>query len=283
MEVHHFINNKVKEIKVVDFSRTFISFLERMGVMSELEMIIQKYLSKTTTVDIYSNISETEINKLFYNMKQYERPDILSIYDNKIVAIEHFEFDSYKNLRKGSNLKIQENFIENEMKNKINLELKTKDEVVVHDEIKNTTNLQQYYDNFKKVFLSHVDNIPEYREHIEQDFGNEKDIEFWFFAEDVTSLGTHQLKNGNLGPLLPLSNEILDILKKHKEIKGIIFGIFAMHEHKMLIMYNDTETLNKLKESEQFKVTDKEFTTFNTKIVGFAIKIPKEEMEAETN
>lgn len=251
--------------------------------MNELEVITQKYLSKTTTADVYSNISEIEINKLFNNMKQYERPDILSIYDNKIVAIEHFEFDSYKNTSKGSNFKIQESFIERKMQNKINSELKIKSEIIVHDEIKNTSNLQQYYDNFKKVFLSHIDNIPEYKNHIKQDFENEKNIEFWFFVEDVTSLGTYQLKNGKLGPLLPLSNEILDILKKHNEIKGLIFGIFAMHEYKMLIMYNDTETLNKLKESEQFKVTDKEFITFNPKTVGFAIKIPKDEMESETN
>ena len=244
--------------------------------MSELEMIIQKYLSKEETAITYSDFDQQEVNKLFHYMGIYERPDILSIYDNKIVAIEHFEFDSYKNTRKkGSDFKIQESFIERKIQNKINSELKTKSEIIVHDEIKNTSNLQQYYDNFKKVFLSHIDNIPEYREHIEEDFGKEKDIEFWFFAEDVTTLGTHCLKNGNLGPLLPLSNEILDILKKHKEIKGIIFGIFAMNEYKMLIICNDDDTLNKLKENEDFKVTNEEFMTFDPKTIGFATKIPK--------
>ena len=52
-------------------------------------------------------------------MGNYERPDILSIYDNKIVAIEHFEFDSYKNTRKGSNFKIQNNIIEQKMQKEI--------------------------------------------------------------------------------------------------------------------------------------------------------------------
>ena len=253
--------------------------------MSELKIITQKYLSKTTTAEVYSNISEEEINKLFHNMKQYERPDILSIYDNKIVAIEHFEFDSYKNTRKGSNLKIQENFIEKEMKNRINSELKTKDEVVVHDEIKNTSNLQQYYDNFKKVFLSHIDNIPEYREHIGQDFGNEKDIEFWFFAEDVSPLGSYYIKKGNSKPrlLLPFSKEIIDILREHKEIKGMIFGIYAMNEYKMVLMYNDDKTLNNLENNEYFKVNNEEFMSFTPQTTGFAIKIPKGKMEVETN
>lgn len=41
----------------------------------------------------------------------YERLDILSMYDN-------FEFDSYKNTRKGSDFKIQDNAIEKKMQNK---------------------------------------------------------------------------------------------------------------------------------------------------------------------
>ena len=120
--------------------------------MSELEMIIQKYLSKEGTAITFSDFDQQEVNKLFHYMGIYERPDILSIYDNKIVAIEHFEFDSYKNTSKGSDFKIQKSFIERKMQNKINSELKTKDEVVVHDEIKNSSNVHQYYDNFKKVF-----------------------------------------------------------------------------------------------------------------------------------
>ncbi len=35
------------------------------------------------------------------------------MFDNKIVALKHFEFDSYKNTRKDSNLKIQNNAKQN--------------------------------------------------------------------------------------------------------------------------------------------------------------------------
>ena len=154
--------------------------------MSELERIISKYLSKDETAITYSDFNQEKVNKLFQNMEIYERPDILSIYDNKIVAIEHFEFDSYKNTRKGSNFKIQNNAIEKKMRNKINNELKIEKEIWIQDEIKNTSSLEQYYSNFKKVLLTHIDNIPEYKEHIINDFGNEKEIEFWFFVEDVT-------------------------------------------------------------------------------------------------
>lgn len=94
--------------------------------MNELERIISKYFVKDDMTITYSDFNQDEVNKLFQNMRSYERPDILSIYDNKIVAIEHFEFDSYKNSRKGSNFKIQENIIENKMQKEIDLKLKDK-------------------------------------------------------------------------------------------------------------------------------------------------------------
>ena len=146
------------------------------------------------------------------------------MYDNKIVAIEHFEFDSYKNTRKGSDFKIQDNIIEQKMQKEINSNLKDKDEIMIHDQIENNSSLKQYYDNFRKVLLSHIDNIPEYKEHIINDFGDKKEIEFWFFVEDVSPLGSYYRKT-NIHPslLLPFSKENIEILKQHKEIKGIIF------------------------------------------------------------
>lgn len=158
--------------------------------MSELERIISKYLSKESDAITYSDFNQDEVNKLFQNVEIYERPDILSMYDNKIVAIEHFEFDSYKNTSKGSDFKIQDNIIEQKMQKEINSNLKDKGEIMIHDQIENNSSLKQYYDNFRKVLLSHIDNIPEYKEHIINDFGDKKEIEFWFFVEDVSPLGS---------------------------------------------------------------------------------------------
>lgn len=247
--------------------------------MNELERIIEKYFSKDSDAITYSDFDQEEINKLIKNMGNYERPDILSMYDNKIVAIEHFEFDSYKNTRKGSNYKIQDSIIEQNMKKKIDLELQDKKEIIMHDEIKNTSSLKQYYDNFKKVLLSHIENIPEYKQHIIEDFGNEKEIEFWFFAEDVTPLGSYYYRKTSTSPclLLPFSKEIIEILRQHKEIKGIILGIYAMKEYKLVLMYNDDETLDKLEHNEYLKVNDDEFLSFSPQTTGFALLVSKEE------
>ena len=248
--------------------------------MNELQEIINKYLSKDGTAITYSDFDQEEINKLFQHMKFYERPDIISIYDNKIVAIEHFEFDSYKNTGKGSNFKIQDNIIEQKIQKQINSQLKETGEIIIHEQIENISSLKQYYDNFEKILLSHIDNIPEYKEHIIGDFGNEKDIEFWFFAEDVTPLGNYYYRKTNTNPslLLPLSKNIIEIFKKHKEIKGIIFGIFAMKEYKLVLMYNDNETLQKIENNEYFKVNESEFMSFNPQTTGFAILLSNNEM-----
>ena len=248
--------------------------------MNELQKIVNKYLSRDGTAITYSDFNQEEVNKLFQNMGNYERTDILSIYDNKIVAIEHFEFDSYKNTRKGSNFKIQNNIIEQKMQKEINSHLKDKGEIIIHDQIKNNSSLSQYYNNFRKVLLSHIDNIPEYKEHIINDFGDKKEIEFWFFAEDVSPLGSYYYRktNNQLSLLLPFSKENIDIIKQHKEIRGIIFGIYTMKEYKLVLMYNDDETLKKIENDEYFKVDESEFMAFTPQTTGFALLIPKEEI-----
>ncbi len=62
----------------------------------------------------------------------------------------------------------------------------------------------------------------------------------------------------------------------------MIFGIYAMNEYKMVLMYNDDKTLNNLEKNEYFKVNNEEFMSFTPQTTGFVIKIPKEETEVET-
>ena len=146
--------------------------------MNELERITAKYLIESTITIPYSDFNQEEVNKMFLNMISYERPDILSIYDNKIVAIEHFEFDSYKRTRKGSDFKRQYNMIGQNFDEEINTQLKEEGEVILDYQIENTSSLEQYYENFRNVLLSHIVKIPEYKKHIINEYGNKKDIKF---------------------------------------------------------------------------------------------------------
>ena len=78
------------------------------------------------------------------------------------------------------------------MQKAIKSQLKEKGELMIHDKIKNTSSLNQYYNKFKKVLLSHIDNISEYKEHIIKDFGkHNKDFvqeQFEIFKKYINTL-----------------------------------------------------------------------------------------------
>ncbi len=51
-----------------------------------------------------------------------------------------------------------------------------------------------------------------------------------------------------------------------------------MNEYKLVLMYNDDKTLQKIENDEYFKVDDEEFMAFTPQTTGFALLIPKEEI-----
>ena len=58
------------------------------------------------------------IKKIIDRLEQYERPDIISEYNNIILGIEHFEFDSYyRSNKKGSDYKVKDNQIQKNFNN----------------------------------------------------------------------------------------------------------------------------------------------------------------------
>ena len=83
--------------------------------------------------------------------------------------------------------------------------------------------------------------------------------------------------------MLPFSNENIEILKAHREIKGLIFGIYAMSEYKMVLMYNDTKTLKLIENNEYFQVDESEFMSFEPQTTGYALLIPKDEIGDDIN
>lgn len=51
-----------------------------------------------------------------------------------------------------------------------------------------------------------------------------------------------------------------------------------MKEYKLVLMYNDDETLQKIENNEYFKVDESEFMAFTPQTTGFALLIPKDEI-----
>lgn len=252
--------------------------------MSELERIIEKYFQKDNTAIVYYELDQELFSKVINqkNIGKYEKPDILSLFDNKVVGIEHFEFDSFKKGRKGSDFKIKHNMMEIDFKKKINEELLKKDSVMVHGQIVPTSSLINYFGNFKDNFITHYNKIDSYINHIEEDFGTDKEISICFFAEDVTPLGNYFMnreKSGSPWLLNPLySDEIIELLINSPKVKYLIIGAYAMSEYKLTIIKNSKEVLDRFKK-ERYKIKEEDYFSFSPQTTGFAMLIPKEEIE----
>lgn len=90
-------------------------------------------------------MNQNIFDKVIKNLECYERPDILSMFDNEIVAIEHFEFDSYnRDNKKGSDFKIKNFRIEDRFIRKVKEQIEEK-QIVIHDKIESTAFLKNIF------------------------------------------------------------------------------------------------------------------------------------------
>ena len=83
----------------------------RKNNMNELDHLNDKFFRNNIRIEFIGDLNQNEpnkiqdtINKIIDRLEQYERPDIISEYNNIILGIEHFEFDSY--YRSNKKLKI---------------------------------------------------------------------------------------------------------------------------------------------------------------------------------
>ena len=247
-----------------------------MAKLSELEIIINKYFQKLQNIQVYYELDQ----KLFYkvidlkNTKIYEKPDILSIFDNTIVGIEHFRFDSYKNNSKGSDLQIKQKKVLNYLHEQIEKSLVDNPNVTIERQIKSTSSLDNYIHNFKKTFIQHYKKVDDYINHIREDCADNKKISICFFAEDCTALGNYFLvRKGLLNtpyPLNPLySAEIIELLKSSPKVKYLILGYYSFDDYHLTIIENKTGVFNKFT-SEHPTIKEKDFLSFtpNTVAIG---------------
>ena len=256
--------------------------------MSELEHLANKFLNKDMTAQVYYELSQDKFNKVVNGLGIYEKPDILSIYDNTILGIEHFEFDSYnRSNKKGSDYKIKDYRVEKRLDEEIKEKLKNNDSIIVHDEIDSTATLTNYYKNFETIFKDHYQKIQSYIDHINQDFEcKNKKIHICFFAEDVTPLGNYFLDKSNdrkIKPLLPIfSDKIRQLLEDSPLVKYLVIGSFCMTDNRLFIIENTKEAIERLKKDHK-EVSDDDFFSFEPQTTGFAFKISKDEVIKKNN
>ena len=248
--------------------------------MIELEHLIDKFLSKDITAQVYYELKQEKFDKIIKALRAYEKPDIIAIYDDIILGIEHFEFDSYNRSRKnGSDYRIKDYRAEERIHKTIEEKLRNNNSIIVHDQIVSTSSMENYYNNFESIFKEHYEKVQSYIAHISEDFDcQNKEIHICFFCEDVTPLGNYFLGESNnrkITPLLPIySNKLRELLENSPLVEYLIIGSFCMSDYRLFIIENTKKTLEQFKDDHK-KVKDSCFFSFEPQTTGFALKIPK--------
>ena len=188
---------------------------------NELRLFINNFLENR---DIkFFGEQETEFNNLlkFFNSRiyTYDHPDGFCKYEDNVLIIEHFEFDSSNINKKGSKNR-QEIFRTSNYKPQKDVGIE-----IYRDEIKCDYTIENYVDNLIENFNNHYCKIEEYKDDLKEEkiITDNTHIETIFCIEDTTALGNIDSSTGE--PLIPLMcNEFIELIKSCTKLDYIIAG-----------------------------------------------------------
>jgi len=214
-----------------------------------------------------------EQEKDFLEMKEFfnngilcfDRPDGFCKNKDSILMIEHFEFDSSNNSRRGSKNRQEEARVLRRMYN-------TNDDTTIRDEITCKYTVNNYIENAKKFFDAHYENIKEYREHLENESiinSTTKQVKTLFCIEDVTLLGNFDI-NKNKPIILLDCEDFIEHIKQCLKLDYILcFSSFGCET------YTWFASLKHILEYKNFayKKDELNITDFQPQISSISIRI----------
>lgn len=111
-------------------------------------------------------ISEKDCDKMFQRLVPSERPDMYAELDDKIVILEHFEFDASRNTRKGMKGRKEEARLEQRL-NAVPMDCSMHMDVARYE-----MSIQDWRANFERTFRRHYERIDAYKEAVTEWTGN---------------------------------------------------------------------------------------------------------------
>jgi len=217
------------------------------------------------------------------HLQPFERPDMYAKIGNHVMIIEHFEFDSNRNVRrKGSEGKAELAVFERMADN-----LQATFEVAkVSSELKSNHSSMHYIENALRGFQDHCSNIPAYKQHLRGDniIDNASTIETGFFIEDTTILGNIYQKHPDswepsITPLfLPYCKPFLDAFERAKDVDLIFSGSYAISKYHLWFM--DRASIERHREN-QIEVEDIEILNFQPQAMAYKVLVDNEKNEHE--
>lgn len=174
-------------------------------VKNEVLHIIQKYFgNKENSIKFIGNADKlNDLVKFFDCLIPFDRPDAYAMINDRVLILEHFEFDSSNKGRKGSQQVKEQVRLEREFA-KANA---TEEGIIVHGEMCTNYTMENYKANILEAFEQHYNKINEYKNNLIKNGKATLETEFitLFFIEDVTELGNLYVdRNGCNTKTLPV-------------------------------------------------------------------------------
>lgn len=180
-----------------------------------------------------------------------DSPDFFIIKGNRLLLVEHFEFDCYPITEKGgSSFRLEDARI----RKKENTAIPIGDESVeIHDIIQGVPTYYDYIQNAESSFTKHYKRIDQYINNL-VDNGvpiQSMDVEIMFFIVDVSPLGSMVIADTNdkwatIPVVLAQSNEFLDLLEKSPRVDYVL--ACSEYENQVYRWLIDCKQLNEYRE-----------------------------------
>lgn len=231
------------------------------------------------TLGKYVNVTNNQIYSCSDNppeimhlgaLQNFEQPDGYYIAGNTLYVLEHFEFDSTKATRKGSETRRDNNRIEREFNS-----VPPTDEGVV---LRNSLNVQQnsnnYIENSLKNMDSHYVKIESYLANLKS-YGLVQDtVKVGFFIEDTTMLGNVYDPQG-WNPVEPVilchCKHFLDKFEAYPKLDFCICA--STYSSQSFLWFIDKQSVLQYRDLE-IDLTNIEILSFEPKVLGYKISIP---------
>jgi len=238
--------------------------------------ILNEYLGDG--IDFLYNKDKDLLEKVvanIYKIEPFEHPDMILSLGEKIMAIEHFEFDASTSNKKGSldKRKLADRNREfDKLVNDSNISAKP---VVASSSIDCNYSAEDYIENFISVFGKHLAKVADYKNYLIEENKAEKidDIIICFFIVDTTPLGCYYMENGPKSLIACQVKECLDLISKASEVDCFLFGYFDGRKNSLEFISNQPEVVNIIKEVKMIDFKVEEFFTFNPKETRYCMQI----------
>lgn len=212
----------------------------------EIEMFLQYAESGVQYFNSRDAAMLHEIANNMHRLKPFEKPDMVLPLSEKIMIIEHFQFDASKFKAGKGNI---DKALLSQRNSKFDKLVKTHDiksrPLIDSTKVDCEYKAEYYTDNLTRVFNEHYSKIDSYKEHIIESglAPSEESIITAFLAVDTTPLGNHLLVDGDPNQFCIFQlKHFIELLDNSPSIDYIFHGYFNGRNNTMAFMSNTPES-----------------------------------------